>query len=157
MAKSRQRCNAIVTQGKRKGERCNNYCEKGSNKCMYHNTVNSAFKKKNYLDKKYSNIGKKIEVVLNEKLELLAEYRSEIKLIDRKIYGVRLFIKDDTLKEVKDYDYVPYDGSKIVHNAKNKIVTLNKKKEHLIEAKDLLKNDIRSLAKAKKIFINNKK
>jgi hypothetical protein len=122
------RCKYELRQGPRKGEKCKRPVVEGSTSCTHHTPTKTKYNKIINADKKYNSLVRKVETLMKEDNDLLTSLQNETAVMERELYGVRLFIRPSYVHRESDlYDeHIPYEG-KHLHNALRKKETLKKR------------------------------
>lgn len=148
-----KRCNEIIQQGKRKGKKCTNISHSKCGKCAYHNENSSSYKQKIYVAKRYENLIQKIQKIYNDEIEMVDTIDREIKLIEKRIYGMRRYINDRNLKRIPGYKYVIYQKKDSLKIVTKKITTAYKRLGFLKDQRKQLILHVDQTKRAKDIFL----
>ncbi len=141
-----EKCDKIIKQGKRKGEKCDLVCCRDSDKCAYHTLDSAKYKRKSYSCKKYQNIISKTKAHLEEKKIMLKALKKDYKRVTRELNGIRIFLKEIEVRS--NVKYIKYTTQTTKYNTLAQKDTLQKRKKFLkAENKSLLRH-IAKLEKA---------
>lgn len=148
--KTKITCKVILEKGPKKGQKCGKPCKKG-NKCGSHQNGRPEYAKVICVTRRYNALLTKINGIKKQCADIVDVLRATREINNKKIYGIRIFLNDETLKKDDKYEYTPYNEThkhnalyrKMVLEKRNKVINDNikdmkKYSENLGEMKELI-------------------
>lgn len=143
------KCIAVFTRGPNKGKTCGRACV--GRKCAVHSEKCHEYRAITGASKKYDTLVTKTQEILNDYENVMNVLEKDKDLVDRKLYGIRLFLGDPGMIRNKHYNYIPFpDDTK--QNALSKKVTLTKKRGTIVAEIDEVRQRMITLEKVKKVY-----
>jgi hypothetical protein len=143
------KCKAVFTRGPNKGKLCGRECK--GKKCPIHTEKCGEYRSILGISKRYDNLVSKNTALIIDSEAALRILEKDKDIVEKKLYGVRLFLKDDGLVKIKDYKYIPF-APNTKHNAAMKKKTLIKKRGTIIGEMNDIQNKIDTLQGIKKLY-----
>jgi len=149
-------CVMKITQGKRKGQLCGARANKDK-KCKFHSedkTVNACHEFA-LSNRRYEGLLPRILSIIECHKNVLKILKQENSVHQKKLYGIRIFLKDPKLKIRKDYDYIHFNYDQ-KYNALNKKRTLKRRGQRLVKDIETTEKRILILEEIIKFFAEKK-
>lgn len=146
------KCNALFTRGPKKGLVCGRECK--GKKCIVHSKSGFEYRKTLGAAKQFDGLVERTNDTLENYKEILEVLNKNLEETEQVLYGIRVFLKDDTLDRTKHVVYVPFDEDNNMHHARSKKKTITKKKGTIKGEIEDVKSKIAILEKVKEIYNN---
>jgi hypothetical protein len=145
-------CKAVYVRGPRKGQVCGKDCK--GRKCPVHTDKCKEYRTIVGTTRKYDTLVEKTNDLLDSSNEVLNVLEKDKDTIERKLYGVRIYLRDNSLVKIKNYNYIQYE-----HNTKQNAIlkkkTMVKKRGTIIGEIEDIKRKIEILERVKNIYNEN--
>jgi uncharacterized protein YukE len=146
------KCNGIFTRGPKKGQVCGRECKEGQT-CTVHSKSGFEYRKSLGASKQFDNLVERTVETLENYQEILETLQRNLDETEQILYGIRIFLKDDTIDKTKHVNYIPFHNDN-KHHAHAKKKTITKKKGTIkSEIKDV-ESKIEILEKVKELYNN---